>query len=121
MRRLPPAPGGGLQRLGGRRRGGGQRRGGGAGQQCGEAHGRGGGAGVGDGPLVAVAPLEGPGAALHLAQAADGVEDDRGPVDGHLGVLRVGGHLSVQAGPDPVLQVGGEGPRLENKRKAHIN
>jgi len=65
---------------------------------------------------VAQAPLEGPGAALHLAQAADGAEDDRGPVQGQLGQVQVGGHLAVQIGPDAVLQVGGEGPRLRGTR-----
>lgn len=75
-------------------------------EQSGEAHGqrgRGGGAGVRSGSLVAVAPLEGPGAALHLTQTADGVEDDGGPVDGQLGQVQVGGHLAVQIGSDPVL------------------
>lgn len=40
---------------------------------------------------MAVAPLKGPGPALHLTQAADGVQDDRGPVDGHLGEVQVVG------------------------------
>lgn len=52
---------------------------------------------------MAVAPLKGPGAALHLTQTADGVEDDCGPVDGQLGQVQVGGHLAVQIGSDPVL------------------
>lgn len=52
---------------------------------------------------MAVAPLKGPGAALHLTQAADRVEDDGGPVDGQLGQVEVGGHLAVQIGSDPVL------------------
>lgn len=84
-------------------------------EQGGKAHGerrRGRGAGVRHGSLVAVAPLEGPGAALHLAQAADGVEDDRGSVDGQLRKVQVGSYLAVQAGPNPVLQVGREGSRL---------
>lgn len=67
---------------------------------------------------MALAPLEGPGAALHLTQAADGVEDDRGP--GHLGTVQAGVYLSVQAGPDPVLQVRGKDSRLNDKIKAHI-
>lgn len=75
-------------------------------EQRGEAHsqrGRGGGAGVRGGSLVAVAPLKGPGAALHLTQTADGVEDDGGPVDGQLGQVQIGSHLAVQIGSDPVL------------------
>lgn len=52
---------------------------------------------------MAMAPLEGPGAALHLTQAADGVEDDGGPVDGELGQVQVGSHLAVQVSSDPVL------------------
>lgn len=52
---------------------------------------------------MAVAPLEGPSAALHLTQAADGVEDDGGPVDGELGKVQVGGLLAVRIGADPVL------------------
>lgn len=98
VRRLPPAPGRRRHRLcSGHRccRGDGQRCGGR--QQGGEAHRRrrGGASGVRDGPLLAVAPLEGPGAALHLAQAADGVEDDGGPVDGQLGQVQVCRHFSV--------------------------
>lgn len=105
MRRLPPAPGGRLQGLCGRHRGcrgEGWRRGGR--EQRGEGQRRrGGGPGVRGGSLVAVAPLKGPGAALHLTQTADGVEDDGGPVDGQLGQVQVGGHLAVQVSPDPVL------------------
>ena len=119
VRRLPPAPGRRLQRLCWRHWncGGEWWRCGGR-EQRGEAHSqgrRGGGAGVRGGSLVAVAPLEGPGAALHLTQAADGVEDDGGPVDGELGQVQVGGLLAVRIGADPVLQVRGEGARLGDK------
>lgn len=89
MGRLPPAPRGHLKGLcGWHLRRGDERRGRGWREQRGETHGqrrRGGGAGVGGGSLVAVAPLKGPGAPLHLAEAANGVEDDSGPVDGQLG------------------------------------
>lgn len=117
--RLPPAPGGlreGLRLRQWSCRGEWWRSG--VWEQGGKAHGkrrRGRGAGVRDGSLVAVAPLEGPGAALHLAQAADGVEDDRGSVDGQLRKVQVGSYLAVQAGPNPVLQVGREGSRLGNQ------
>lgn len=50
---------------------------------------------------MALAPLKGPGAALHLAEAADGAEDDR--VDGQFGQVQVGWHPAVQVSPDPVF------------------
>lgn len=50
-------------------------------------------------------PLEGPAAAPHLAQAADGVEDDGGPIEGQLGPMQVVGRLAVQVGSNSVLQV----------------
>ena len=59
-----------------------------------------------------MAPLEGPGTALHLAQTADGVEDDGGAVDGQLGQVQVGGCFTLLVGSDPVLKVGGEGASL---------
>lgn len=68
---------------------------------------------------MAVAPLKSPGAALHLAEAADGVEDDGGPVDGQLGQVQVGCLLAVQVSPDPVLQVRGKGPRLGNRTEIY--
>lgn len=125
VRRLPPAPGRRRHRLcRGHWGGGGEGRGRGGRQQGGEAHRgrrRGGASGVRDGPLVAVAPLEGPGAALHLTQAADGVEDDGGAVDGQLGQVQVCRHFSVQVGSNPVLQVGGEHSRLKNKKYKNYN
>lgn len=119
MSRLPPAPGSRRERFcrGPRGRGRERRRGGG-GQQRGQSHGegrRGRGARVRDGSLVAVASLKGPGAALHLAEAADGVEDDGGPVDAQLRQVQVGGHLAVQVSPDPVLYVRGKSSRLGSK------
>lgn len=42
----------------------------------------------------AVGPAEGPAAAVHLAQAADGVEDDGGTLDGQAGNIQVGLHLA---------------------------
>lgn len=105
--RLPPAPGGRREGLSRRHHGHrGERRRRGGRQQRGEAHGerrRGGGAGVRGGPFVAVASLEGPGAAPHFAEAADGVEDDGGSVDGQLGQVQRGRRFAVWVGPDPVL------------------
>lgn len=52
---------------------------------------------------MAVAPLEGPGAALHLAEAAYRAEDYSGAVDGQLGQIQVRCHLAVLISSDPVL------------------
>lgn len=108
MSGLPPAPGRRLKALGrlrrrcgeeGRRLGGGEAR---------EALGQGRGrrqARVGDGTLVAVAPPEGPAAAFHLTQAADGIEDDGGPVDRQLRQVQVRGRFAIHVGSDAVLKV----------------
>lgn len=106
---LPPAPGRRLKALGrlrrrrgeeGRRLGGGEAREALGGQRRRRRQAR-----VGDGTLVAVAPPEGPAAAFHLAQAADGIEDDGGPVDRQLRQVQVGGRFAIHVGSDAVLKV----------------
>lgn len=54
---------------------------------------------------MAVAPPEGPAATFHLTQAANGVEDDGGPVDGQLRQVQIGGRFAIQIGSDAVLKV----------------
>lgn len=54
---------------------------------------------------MAVAPPEGPAATFHLTQAANGVEDDGGPVDGQFRQVQIGGRFAIQIGSDAVLKV----------------
>lgn len=106
---LPPAPGRGLKALGRlRRRCGEEGRRLGGGGEAREAlgqRGRGRQARVGDGALVAVAPPEGPAAAFHLTQAADGIEDDGGAVDRQLRQVQVRGRFAIHVGSDAVVKV----------------
>lgn len=131
MSRLPATPGGrrrglrgqalqaqglGSQRGGGGRDGRRRRRRQRWGVSGGQRGRRGRGSRVRGGALVAAAPPEGPGAAPHLAQAADGVEDDGGAVDGQLGQIHTRRRLALRFGSDPVLQVRGKRPGLKVKK-----
>lgn len=50
-----------------------------------------------------MAPLEGPAATFHLTQAANGIKDDGGPVNGQLRQVQIRGHFSIWIGSDAVL------------------
>lgn len=54
---------------------------------------------------MAVASPEGPAATFHLTQAANGVENDGGPVDGQLRLVQIRGCFAIQIGSDSVLKV----------------
>lgn len=56
--------------------------------------------------------LEGPAAAVNLTQAADGVENDRGFVNGELRNVKARLLFGVQAGSDPVVDIGRKRTRL---------